>query len=162
MAAVTVLKFSTLHGADAGLVVVHELQTQDLIDVHDAAIVSWPSGKKSPVTRQPVKLAASRGVGGLFWARLFGLIFFTPLLGLDVDAASGAYEGVFKNYGIDDAFVRGVRRAVTEGTSALFLMTDGAIVEELAAAMSDLTFEMVFTQSVREQERPLRETCPHD
>ena len=46
MAAVTVLKFSEPDGAENALSQVRGLQTEHLIKVLDAAIVSWPHGKK--------------------------------------------------------------------------------------------------------------------
>jgi uncharacterized membrane protein len=51
MATATVLKFATADGADTALVRLQDLQKQDLITLHDAAIVSWPSGRKGPSTK---------------------------------------------------------------------------------------------------------------
>ena len=50
MATVTVLKFPTAEGANKALGQVQDLQKQHLLKLHDAAIVSWPAGKKSPKT----------------------------------------------------------------------------------------------------------------
>jgi uncharacterized membrane protein len=50
MATVTVLKFQTPEGASQVLEQIQDLQTQHLIKVLDAAIVSWPIGKKAPNT----------------------------------------------------------------------------------------------------------------
>ena len=41
---------------------------------------------------------------------LFGLIFFVPLLGLAVGAATGALAGSLTDVGIDDEFIKQVRR----------------------------------------------------
>jgi uncharacterized membrane protein len=48
MATVTVLKFASADGAKGALGRFKELHQQHLIEVHDAAIVSWPAGKKAP------------------------------------------------------------------------------------------------------------------
>ena len=40
-----------------------------------------------------------------------------------VGAAAGALAGSLADYGIDDDFIKNVREKVTEGTSALFLLT---------------------------------------
>jgi uncharacterized membrane protein len=66
MASVTVLKFESAEGADAAIQKIQELQKQHLIAVRDAAIVSWPRGKKSPNTRQLVDLVGAGAVGGMF------------------------------------------------------------------------------------------------
>src|SRR4029078_11301331 len=121
MATVTVLKFADPEGAERALAQIHSLQKDHLIKVHDAAIVSWPAGKKSPKTRQLVDLVRLGAMSGMFWGLLFGLIFMSPILGLAVGGAFGALGGSLRDYGIDDEFVARVRGTVTEGTSALFL-----------------------------------------
>ena len=139
MATVTVLKFATPDGAQGALGKIQELQSQHLINLHDAAIVSWPAGKKSPSTKQLVNLVSAGAVSGMFWGMLFGLIFITPLFGLAIGAAVGALGGAFRDYGIDDDFIKKVRSQVTEGTSALFLMTSEAVVDRVADAMRGMT-----------------------
>jgi uncharacterized membrane protein len=157
MATVTVLKFRTAGGAEDALATVQRLQKDHLIKLHDAAIVSWPVGRKSPRTRQLVDLTTAGAVSGMFWGMLFGLIFVTPLFGIAVGAAMGALGGAFRDYGIDDDFISRVRGAVTAGTSALFLMTSEAVLDRVAAAMQRSTFEIIATNLSKEQEQELRE-----
>lgn len=157
MATVTVLKFATLEGADDALKGIEELQKQHLIKLHDAAIVAWPPGKKAPRTRQLVDLVSAGALGGMFWGMLFGLIFFTPLFGMLAGAAIGALGGSFRDYGIDDDFIKQVRSQVTEGTYALFLMTSEAVVDRVVDAMRNVKFEIIATNLSKEQEQKLRE-----
>ncbi len=157
MATVTVLKFPTAEGANEALLWVQHLQKQHLIKLHDAAIVSWPVGKKHPRTRQLVDLVSAGALGGMFWGLLFGLIFFTPLAGMAVGAAFGALAGAFRDYGIDDDFIKRIRSQVTEGTSALFLMTSEAVMDRVAGVMKNVQFEILATNLSREQEHKLRE-----
>jgi uncharacterized membrane protein len=65
----------------------------------------------------------------MFWGMLLGFIFATPLFGMAVGAAFGALSRAFRDYGIDDDFIKRVRSQVTEGTSALFLMTSEAVMD---------------------------------
>src|SRR5262245_5967535 len=109
MATVTVLKFPGAEGAADTLGIVQNLQRQQLIKLHDAAIVSWPAGAKSPTTRQLVNLVGIGALSGMFWGMLFGFIFFTPLFGITMGAAFGALGGAFRDYGIDDGFIKDVR-----------------------------------------------------
>jgi uncharacterized membrane protein len=157
MATVTVLKFPTPEGATNALSQVQNLQSQHLIKLHDAAIVSWPVGKKSPRTRQLVDLVSPGALSGMFWGMLFGLIFFAPFFGMAVGAAFGALGGAFRDYGIDDEFIKRVRSQVTEGTSALFLMTSDAVLDRVADAMKNVKFEIIATNLSKEQEHKLRE-----
>ena len=162
MATVTVLKFPTAEGAEATLERVRELQQQHLIKIHDAAIVTWPAGKKHPKTRQLVNLVGAGALSGMFWGTLFGLIFFVPLFGMAVGAAVGALSMALRDYGIDDDFIKRVRNQVTEGTSALFLMTSEAVMDRVAEAMKDMKFEIIATNLSREQEQKLREAFAQD
>jgi uncharacterized membrane protein len=157
MATVSVLKFPTADGAESVLGQIGRLQKEHLIKLHDAAIVSWPAGKKSPKTRQAVDLVAVGAVGGMFWGMLLGVIFLTPLFGMALGAAAGALGGAFRDYGIDDDFIKRVRGAVTEGTSALFLMTSEAVLDRVVDAMKGTKFEIIATNLSREQEEKLRD-----
>jgi uncharacterized membrane protein len=93
---------------------------------------------------------------GAFWGMLFGLIFFIPFFGLAVGAAMGALMGKFNDYGIDDNFIRQTRVQVTEGTSALFLLTSGAVEDKVIAALKGQTFEILSTNLPQEKEAELR------
>ena len=158
MATVTVLKFPTAEGATNALKQVQDLQKQHLIKLHDAAIVSWPAGKKSPKTKQLVDLVGIGAMSGMFWGMLLGIIFATPLFGMAVGAAFGALGGAFRDYGIDDDFIKRVRSQVTEGTSALFLMTSEAVMDRVVEAMKNVKFEIIASKLSKEQEQKLRET----
>jgi uncharacterized membrane protein len=54
MATLTVLKFDTDSGAESVLDVIEDLSKKQLINLHDAAIVTWPEGKKKPKTKHLV------------------------------------------------------------------------------------------------------------
>ncbi len=157
MAAVTVLKFSEPDSAEKALGQIQSLQKEHLIKLLDAAIVSWPHGKKSPKTRQLVDLVAVGAMGGMFWGLLLGVIFLTPLFGMAIGVAFGALGGAFRDYGIDDDFIKRVRGAVTEGTSALFLMTSDAVLDRVSERMKNFKFDIIATNLSTEQENQLRE-----
>jgi uncharacterized membrane protein len=57
MATLTVWKFSTPEGAEEVLAKLTQLQKERLIEIKDAATVSWAVGKKKPKTKQAVNLA---------------------------------------------------------------------------------------------------------
>lgn len=156
MATLTVLKFPSAGGAEQMLEKVKGLQKQQLITVQDAAIVNWPEGKKSPKTKQLVNMAGMGALDGAFWGMLFGLIFFVPFFGLAIGAAMGALSGHFADYGIDDDFIKRVRGEVTEGTSALFLLTSNAVRDKVADALKGEDFELIASNLTKEQEDELK------
>ena len=158
MATLTVLKFNTPDGAKQMLSRIQALQKNELIKIQDAAIVSWPVGKKSPKTKQLVSMAGAGALGGAFWGLLFGLLFFVPFFGMAVGAAMGALAGKLSDYGISDDFIRQVRSQVTEGTSALFLMTSDAVQDKVADALKGVPFELIASNLTKEQEDNLRST----
>jgi uncharacterized membrane protein len=134
------------------------LQKQQLIQIQDGAVVSWPAGASKPKTNQLSKgIATGAGaMGGAFWGFLFGLLFFIPFFGLAVGAAMGALMGHFANYGIDQNFIDQVRAKVTPGTSALFLLSSGTVTDKVADAVKGQQFEIIQTNLSKEQEDKLR------
>lgn len=156
MATLTVLKFPSPEGAQQMLNKVYAMQNQELITVVDAATVTWPEGTKAPKTKQAVNLTGAGALDGAFWGMLFGLLFFIPFFGLAVGAAMGALSGHFADYGINDAFIKKVREQVTPGTSALFLMTEKAVVDRVAEEIKGEKFELISSNMSAEQEAQLR------
>ncbi|MFM8320235.1 MAG: DUF1269 domain-containing protein [Chloroflexota bacterium] len=155
MTTLTVLKFSTPEGAEQMLDKVKALQKAELIHILDGAIVSWPVGKKKPKTKQLVNLAGLGALQSAFWGMLFGMIFFVPFFGLAVGAAMGALGGKMRDYGIDDQFIEQTREKVTEGTSALFLMTAGAVLDKVVDELKGYDFELIASNMTKEQEDQL-------
>ena len=155
MASLTVLKFDTPAGAGQMLEKVQGLQKQQLIKLQDAATVTWPEGKKGPKTQQLVNLAGIGALDGAFWGMLFGLIFFVPWFGMAVGAAFGALGGKMGDYGIDDDFIEKVRVQVTEGTSALFLLTSDAVIDKVTEQLKGEKFELIASNLSKAQEDEL-------
>jgi len=157
MATLTVWKFPTSLGAEEAETTLKSLQKQELIKIHDAAIVSYPEGAKKPKTRQLNNLAGIGAMGGAFWGLLFGLIFFVPLLGMAVGAGMGALAASMGDVGIDDSFIKTIRDEITPGTSALFVMSSDAVMDKVHAAFEGQPMELVQTNLTTEQESKLRE-----
>ncbi len=109
----TVWKFDTETGADTAVETLKDLQRQELITVHDAAVVSWAEGAKKPKTRQLNNLAGVGALGGAFWGLLFGILFFIPLIGAAIGAGIGALTGSLTDVGIDDDFIKNLKDKIT-------------------------------------------------
>ena len=157
MANLTVWKFNDAEGAGRALAILARLQKEHLIEIVDAATVSWEKGKKKPRTQQALDLVKIGALDGAFWGMLFGLIFFCPLLGVAVGALTGALSGHFKDYGINDDFIKDVQEKVTEGTSALFLLTGQVTVDKVEEALKGEQMELITSNLSTEQEATLRE-----
>ena len=162
MATFSVLKFDTPDGAEKALTTIRDLARQQLIKLLDAAVVTWPEGKKRPKTRQLHNLAKIGAFGGAFWGMLFGIIFFMPLAGMAIGAAMGALTGSMKNVGIDDGFIKDCQNKIVVGSSALFLMTTDATQDKVIDAMKQHKFEILSTNLSKEQEDALRAAFQED
>jgi len=156
MSTLTVLKFSAPEGAAQMLEKIQALQKQKLITLQDAATVSWPQGRKAPKTKQAVNLPTIGALDGAFWGMLFGLIFFVPWFGLAIGAAMGALSGKMADYGIDDEFIKNTREQVTEGTSALFLLTSDEVKDKVLEELKGSEFELIASNLTKEQEEQLK------
>lgn len=157
VATLTAFKFNTPSGADEALMKLQQLQSQGLITIQDAAIVRWPEGAKKPKTEQLHSMSGAGAMSGAFWGFLFGLLFFVPFFGLAIGAAMGALAGHFADVGISDDFIKQVKNQVTPGTSAIFLMTSGAVIDRVREAFKGVKFDVMSTNLSADQEAMLRE-----
>lgn len=157
MATLTVWKFPSPLGAEQAEHTLENLQKQELIQIHDAAVVSWPEGAKKPKTRQLMSPTGAGALGGAFWGLLFGLIFFVPFLGMAVGAGMGALTGSLADVGVNDDFINKVRAEITPGTSALLVLSSGAVLDKVTEAFAGQSMQLVQTNLSREEEDKLRE-----
>jgi uncharacterized membrane protein len=157
MHTVTVWKFDTPHGAEDALEKLEKLHSEVLLELHDAAVVSWEPGHHKPKTRQLHDATGAGALDGAFWGMLFGLIFFVPLLGAAIGAAGGALVGSLRQAGISDAFIGDVRSKVTPGTSALFAHTSDVVIDRVAEEFRDTKAELIRTNLSEEEDARLRE-----
>jgi uncharacterized membrane protein len=161
MATLTVWKFDTATGADEASRILLSLHNRALVTVHDAQVVSWNPGDVKPKTRD-VDSDSFGPLGGAFWGFLLGLIFFVPILGTAIGATAGARAASLRRAGIDAAFIRRVREAVTPGSSALFVLSSDAVTEDVKRAFAGTTMHLIETNLSAEDERTLRTTFSHD
>ncbi len=138
------------------------LQKQQLITIHDAAIVQWPADKKKPRTEQLHSMAGAGALSGAFWGMLFGLLFFIPLLGAAIGAAMGGLSGSLVDVGVDDNFIKQVRDQVTPGTSALFVLSTDAVTDRVKDALRGVEMELIATNLSKEEEDRLRTAFEHE
>jgi len=158
MASLVVLRFDTSDGAEKGLELAQSLQKQQILQIIDAATVTWPIGKKRPNTHHLGHYEAGGALDGAFWGLLFGLIFFVPIFGMAVGAAVGALRVHFSNYGIDERFIDEVRTKVTEGASGLFLLLGAVTADKVIDAFKSAPhFELIASNLTYEQEEMLKE-----
>jgi uncharacterized membrane protein len=158
MATLTIWRFGSPDGAQHAARRVQSLSRNQLIVIHDAAVVWWPPDRKRPKLRQLNDLKGRGALSGAFWGMLFGLIFLMPLVGAAVGAAAGAAGGALSDVGIDDDLIQRIREQLTPGTSALFLLSSGAVIEKIQDVFAgEERPDLLFTNLSPEHEEALRE-----
>ncbi len=156
----TVFKFNSAYGADRALSLIQELQQRQLLELHDAATVSWAPDSKKPKTKQLMSTTGIGALDGAFWGMLFGLLFFVPLAGAAFGALLGGMTGSFADFGIDDKFINSVREKVVPGTSALFLLTKNVVLDKVSEEfrLRDIHMELISSNLSKDQENKLKST----
>jgi uncharacterized membrane protein len=156
MATLTVVRFDTVDGAANALGVVPTLQEQQLITILDVALVSWPKAKNRPSTRQVVPPTGTQFLDGTFWGMLFGLIFFVPVLDAGCREEMDRLTSALSDVGIDDNFIYQVRSKLTEGTSALFILSRDAVMDKINDASKGKKPDLIAINLRRHEEMKLR------
>ena len=88
---------------------------------------------------------------------LFGILFFVPVIGAGVGAAAGAIFGKLEDVGVDDDFINNVKEKVTEGTSALFLLSSGAVADRIRQRFAGTHLSLIESNLSAEDEAALRD-----
>jgi uncharacterized membrane protein len=157
MSNLSVLAFQNETDANKVLEELKKLQDQNLIKVEDAAIVTRDHDGK-PKIKQAHNLVGAGALGGAFWGLLLGLLFFVPFIGMAVGAGIGAMSGKMADLGINDDFIKQVGSQIQPDQSALFLLTQEAVVDKVVPALKQYKFQVLHTSLSKEDESKLRET----
>ena len=152
MTAFTVWKFTTPEGADHAESLLQRAANDGLIDIVDHAVVSWKAGAKRPDIKHG-REDTWRGTGwGAFWGLLFGAIFFVPVLGVAAGAGIGAFSAATQKMGITKDQLERIRSEVTEGTSALFVVTNSGDLDRVGERLRGVDMKLIDT-NLTEAER---------
>jgi uncharacterized membrane protein len=158
MTAFTVWKFDTPEGAGKAATRLEGVADEGMITILDHAVVSWPTGASRPVTKQ-VHDSFRHGSGwGALWGLLFGALFFVPLIGAAAGAAIGAVAKATEGVGISKEELEKIRSEVTEGTSALFLVTEDGDLDRVGERFHGTHMKLVDTNLTEAERKLLLET----
>jgi uncharacterized membrane protein len=126
----TVWRFPTPLGVESAELRLKSLEEQKAIVVHDYATVIWFDNEDHPrVHRQHSRgKAAARGT---FWGALLGTVFLAPVAGAAAGAAVGAVAHRMRDVGLGEKFLAEVRSQITPGTSALFVLSSDAKLDDV-------------------------------
>jgi len=158
MTAFTVWKFDTPGGAEDAGSRLESLVSEGMIKIHDHAVVSWPVGARRPETKHSHDAVRHGGGWGALWGLLFGALFFVPLVGAAAGAALGGLAMATQGVGITKEQLETIRAQITEGTSALFLVTEQGDLDRLGERFHGSHMKLIDTHLTDEERKVLLET----
>jgi uncharacterized membrane protein len=162
MTTFTVWKFDRPEGAGRAASVLKDAASEGLIKIVDHAVVSWPVGASRPTTKQTHE-GVWRGTGwGAFWGLLLGTLFFAPLAGAAAGAAIGAISKGTEGVGITKDQLETIRTQITEGTSALFVVTEEGNLDRVGERFHGMHWKLVASNLTDAERRVLLETFGGD
>jgi uncharacterized membrane protein len=149
----SVCTFGTADGAAGALRVIERLQTRQRLAIEDAAVVTWPAGQHRPYSYQAGTIDGTAALSGAFWGLLFGGLFLLPLA--DPDGAASRPGGLAAA-GLSDDLLAELRRTITAGTSALFLLAGQTALEVIREGAGFSRSDLLVTTLGADQEEVLR------
>ena len=127
MSALTAWRFAGTEGADAAVVRLKQLDAQELIDLEDVAVIRWPQYAGQPAAQEHVT---------------------------DEGGKVSAIAKKLRKSVIDSSMVESVKGDMTPGTSALVLLTSGAVIDTIAQAFQGQPMELIRSDlSVQQQDQ---------
>jgi len=158
MTTFTVWKFDDPGGADHAARLLRDAAGEGLVKIDDHAVVSWPAGASQPTTKHGHE-ETWRGSGwGALLGLLIGTLFFIPLIGGLAGAALGALSKATQDAGITKDQLEKIRTEVTEGTSALFLVTEQGDLDRLGERFHGMHNKLIATNLTEAERGALLET----
>lgn len=158
MAAFTVWKFDSPDQAAHAASILKDCAGQGMVKIIDHAVVSWPVGAAQPTTTHGHE-DKWRGTGwGALLGVLLGALFFVPVVGGVAGAAIGAYTKFSDNAGVTKEQLESIRTEVTEGTSALFVVTEEGDLDRVGERFHGIHSKLIATNLTEAERSVLLET----
>ncbi len=129
MSTLTAWRFSGTEGADAAVLRLKQLDTQELIDVQDIAVIRWPHYAAGPLAQEHVT---------------------------DEGSKVSSFVHKMRHGNIDSSLVDSVKGDMAPGTSALVLLSSDAAIEAIAKAFQGQDLELIRSDLSVQQEDRLR------
>ena len=138
------------------LATLKRLQSQYLLDLEDACVVTRDKEKGKLKLHQAVNLTTAGAATGALWGTLIGMLFLVPLAGLAVGAAAGALSGKLSDYGINDDFIKSISTKLEPGSSAIFMLVRRATVDKVEPEVAKFGGQILYSNLSKEGEEKLQ------
>ncbi|MET0415881.1 MAG: DUF1269 domain-containing protein, partial [Actinoplanes sp.] len=129
-----------------------------LVKIDDHAIVRWPVGSPQPSIEHGHDETKHGAGWGALWGLVVGSLFLVPIVGGAVGAALGAISKATEDSGITKEQLEKIRTEITEGTSALFLVTEQGNLDRLGERFHGMNSKLITTNLTDGEREILYET----
>jgi uncharacterized membrane protein len=146
MPSLTVWRYPTPLGVEAGELLLRRLEERGALTVHDAVTVIWMPGADQPDVRRVRHRTAGAAGRGTFWGALVGTLVLAPVAGAAVGATAAAVASRLRHAGVPAETVSALTGALTPGTSALFVVTSDADPAVVGPAVADTEAELIHAE----------------
>jgi uncharacterized membrane protein len=158
MTTFTVWKFEDADGAEHALRLLKDAEDENLVDVLDHAVITWPEDSAQPHMRHKHDSTARGAAKGAFWGVLAGALFTVPVVGAAAGAALGAGAKHAEGLGIPKEQLDAMRDEITQGTSALFVVTEAGNLDRVGERFRGVHMKLVHTNLTAAERSTLLET----
>src|SRR3954462_2356811 len=157
MSNLVVIGFENAADAFEMRAVLARLQTEYLIEMEDAVVITRDSKGKVQL-HQAMNLTAAGAVSGGFWGMLIGMLFLNPLAGFAIGAGSGALSGKLSDLGINDKFMKDLGATLASESAALFVLVRKSTPDKVLEALKPFTGKgrVLQTSLTKDKEDELR------
>ena len=125
----TAWRFSGTEGADAAVLRLKQLDSQELMEVQDVAVLRWPQYASAPQVQEHVT---------------------------DEGTKASSLAKRIRKAGIDGAMLEAVKDDMRLGTSALVLLSSDSAIDDVAKAFEGQAMELIRSDLSVQQEDNLR------
>ncbi|OKI16335.1 DUF1269 domain-containing protein [Streptomyces sp. CB03911] len=125
----TAWRFRGTEGADDAVLRLKQLEDQESIDVRDVAVIRWPQYAAAPQVQEHVT---------------------------DEGGKASAFAKRLSKAGIDSSMIESVKGEMTQGTSALVLLSTDAKIDSVAKSFAGHAMELMHSDLSVQQEDQLR------
>jgi uncharacterized membrane protein len=158
MTTFTVWKYEDPEGAQHMATLLKSAQQDGVVTIVDHAVASWPVGASKPELHHSHDDSKRGAAWGALWGILVGALFAIPVLGGAAGVALGALAKSTEGTGITKKDLELIRTELTEGTSALFLVTEGADIDRLGERFRHPDHTLLTTNLTDAERKTMLET----
>lgn len=158
MTALTVWKFDDADGAEHALRLLKDARDEQLVEVLDHAVITWPEDSDQPHLRHGHDDTAHAAGKGAFWGLVAGALFTVPVVGAAAGAALGAGAKHAEGLGISKEQLAAMRDEITQGTSALCVVTEAGNLDRVGERFRGVHMKLVHTNLTEAERSTLLES----